>query len=142
MTQHRLLVAIAVLAALLGWLLSGREPTRQAATDVMPTLNLAAPPQGGDFTLDSVAGPVRLADLRGQVVLIYFGYTTCPDICPTNLAFLAAALRELTPDELQRVRVLFVSVDPERDDTPRLAVYAAYFHPNIQGVTGAPEQVA
>ncbi len=142
MTRHRPLVAIAVLAALLGWLLSGWEPTRRAATEVTSALDLAAPPQGGDFTLDSAAGPVRLSDLRGQVVLLYFGYTTCPDICPTNLAFLAAALRELTPDELQRVRVLFVSVDPERDDLPRLAVYAAYFHPNIQGVTGTPEQVA
>ena len=75
-------------------------------------------------------------------MLIYFGYTTCPDICPTNLAFLAAALRELTPDELKRVRVLFVSVDPERDDLRRLTEYAAYFHPHIQGVTGTPEQVA
>ncbi len=101
-----------------------------------------AAPTGGDFTLDAASGPVDLASLRGQVVLIYFGYTLCPDICPTNLAMIATALKALTPEERERVRGLFVSVDPERDDPQRLALYAAYFHPNILGVTGTPEQVA
>jgi len=99
-------------------------------------------PQGGDFTLEAASGPVDLASLRGQVVLIYFGYTLCPDICPTNLAMMAGALKAMTPAERERVRGLFVSVDPERDDPQRLAQYAAYFHPNILGVTGNPEQVA
>ncbi len=99
-------------------------------------------PQGGDFTLEAASGPVDLASLRGQVVLIYFGYTLCPDICPTNLAMIARALKDMTPEERERVRGLFVSVDPERDDPQRLAQYAAYFHPNILGVTGNPEQVA
>ena len=105
-------------------------------------LELATPPTGGDFTLDSAAGPVRLSDLRGQVVLVYFGYTFCPDICPTNLVYIANALRSLQPTELKRTRVLFVSVDPERDTPERLAGYVAYFHPNILGLTGTPEQLA
>lgn len=101
-----------------------------------------AAPTGGDFTLDEASGPVDLASLRGRVVLIYFGYTLCPDICPTNLAMIATALKALTPEERERVRGLFVSVDPERDDPQRLALYAAYFHPNILGVTGTPDQIA
>jgi protein SCO1 len=105
-------------------------------------LDLASPPQGGDFVLDSVNGPVALADLRGNVVLIYFGYTWCPDICPTNLVLIAGALKALTPEELERVRVLFVSVDPERDSVERLAEYSGYFHPEILGLTGTPEQIA
>jgi len=83
-----------------------------------------------------------LSNLRGQVVLVYFGYTFCPDICPTNLVQIAEALRSLQPSELERTRVLFISVDPERDDPGRLAGYVAYFHPNILGLTGTPEQLA
>ena len=97
---------------------------------------------GGDFTLDSSAGPVSLSDLRGRVVLLYFGYTACPDICPTNLIRIADALRALRPAELERTRVLFVSVDPERDAPEHLARYAAYFHPNVLGLTGAPALLA
>jgi protein SCO1 len=106
------------------------------------TANSSVPATGGDFTLDSATGPVSLVELRDQVVLIYFGYTWCPDICPTNLAMIASALKALAPDELSRVRVLFVSVDPGRDDVQRLAKYAGYFHPNILGLTGTPEQLA
>ena len=144
MTRRRLLVAIFVLAGLTVWLLLFWDPRMngQGLDQGRAPIELAARPTGGDFTLDSVAGPVRLADLRGRVVLIYFGYTACPDICPTNLAFIAAALRELSAVELERVRVLFISVDPERDNPQRLAQYAAYFHPSILGVTGSPEQVA
>jgi protein SCO1/2 len=76
------------------------------------------------------------------VVLLYFGYTMCPDICPTALAFLAQALSTLEPGELEQVQVVFVSVDPERDTPERLESYSAFFHNNILGITGTPEQVA
>jgi len=99
-------------------------------------------PRGGDFVLRDVAGPVALADFRGKVVLLYFGYTFCPDICPTSLALMSQALGKMTPDELKRVQGLFVSVDPERDTPERLATYAGYFHPNIRGITGTPQEVA
>jgi protein SCO1/2 len=92
-------------------------------------------PPGGDFMLTSADGPVALADLRGKAVLIYFGYATCPDVCPTSLALIATALRALTPAERERVRVLFVSVDPARDTPARLKPYATHFHPDIIGVT-------
>jgi protein SCO1/2 len=99
-------------------------------------------PPGGDFTLESADGPVALERLRGQVVLIYFGYAACPDVCPTALALTTQGLMALTPDELARVRVLFVSVDPERDTLAHLKQYAGYFHPNITGVTGSHAALA
>jgi protein SCO1 len=105
-------------------------------------LPLAAMPEGGDFTLQSADGPVALRDFRGKVVLLYFGYTYCPDICPTSLAATAEALKELTPDELARVAVILVSVDPKRDTPARLKEYARFFHPAIVGVTGTPEEIA
>ena len=132
-----LLTAVALTAALVGVLLFW---TPAAPED---------PPAGGvplgtpvDFTLRSPAGPLHLADLRGKVVLVYFGYTSCPDVCPTSLAATAAGLRRLAPAELAQVVTLFVSVDPERDTQPRLGEYAGFFHPSILGVTGSPRAVA
>ena len=98
-------------------------------------------PKGGDFQLQSADGPVSLKDYRGKVVVIYFGYTWCPDVCPTSLGMLSAALNELTEEELSRFQALFISVDPERDSVERLKEYGAYFHPSILGITGTPEQL-
>ena len=136
-----LAVLVIVLATLLAWLLWFWEPAPAPAYRHQP-LTLAATPTGGDFRLDSAAGTLDLRDLRGKVVLLYFGYTFCPDICPTNLVFIATALKSLTPEELARVQVLFISVDPQRDDPRRLAEYGAYFHPNIRGVSGSADQLA
>lgn len=94
------------------------------------------PGMGGDFTLDSIHGPVSLKDFRGKVVPIYFGYTSCPDICPTSLSALGQALKQLDEHELSQVQGLFISVDPERDGLDKLAEYAKYFHPGMLGITG------
>ena len=107
-----------------------------------PPLPRAAMPEGGDFTLQSADGPVALKDLRGKVVLLYFGYTYCPDICPTSLVATAEGLKDLKPDELARVAVILISVDPKRDTPARLKEYARFFHPVIVGVTGAPGDIA
>jgi len=141
--MHKLLpIAVIVgLAVLLVWLLVGWQPAGDDNT-AHRALGLAAEPTGGDFRLHAADGPVSLVDLRGKVVLIYFGYTWCPDICPTNLAIIALALRALAPAELTQVQVLFVSVDPERDTPKRLQEYAAYFHPAIVGVTGSQAEIA
>lgn len=141
MQRSLLIAAVVVLLGVLVWLLGPWTPANRPSGPHR-AIELAAPPVGGDFRLQSATGPIDLKDLRGRVVLVYFGYTWCPDICPTNLAFIAAALKSLAPEELSRVQVLFVSVDPERDDVQRLAQYTAYFHPQILGLTGTPGEIA
>ena len=106
---------------------------------LLPRAAIAA---GGDFTLQSANGPVSLKDYRGKLVLVYFGYTYCPDICPTSLAATAEGLKQLKPEELARVAMIFISVDPKRDTPARLAEYVEFFHPAIVGVTGTPETIA
>lgn len=96
---------------------------------------------GGDFTLQSNKGPVSLSDFKGKLVALYFGYTHCPDICPTSLLAMSAAFKQLAPDELEQVQGVFISVDPERDTSERLAEYTAYFHPGIIGLTGSLDQL-
>ncbi|MBS0002243.1 MAG: SCO family protein [Thioalkalivibrio sp.] len=103
---------------------------------------LATAPQGGDFALSRDGQAFSLADHRGQVVLLYFGYTSCPDVCPTSMAVMRQALRQLDATELERVQGVFVSVDPERDRPEQLAEYAGFFHPNILGVTGSEAELA
>lgn len=90
--------------------------------------------RGGDFTLNSPDGPLSLSDLRGKVVLIFFGYTSCPDVCPVSLARIDSCFSGLSPEELQQVRALFITLDPERDTLDRLQKYTSYFHPNIIGL--------
>jgi protein SCO1/2 len=97
--------------------------------------------KGGDFTLNSSKGEVSLADFRGKVSLIYFGYTMCPDICPTNLSMMANAFTQLSKQELKGVQGIFISVDPERDTLERLAEYTHYFHPSILGLTATPDVI-
>lgn len=103
---------------------------------------LAAAPVGGDFILDGPKGPVALHDFVGKLVLLEFGYTYCPDICPTSLSILAQALEKLTPGELAKVQAIFVSVDPERDTVERLVEYTNFFHPAIVGLTGTTDRLA
>jgi protein SCO1/2 len=99
-------------------------------------------PQGGDFALQSADGPVDTKALRGNVLLVFFGYTNCPDICPASLAAGAQALISLSADERAKTRLIMVSVDPERDTLAKLKAYAAYFHTGMVGVTGTPEEIA
>lgn len=97
-------------------------------------------PPGGDFTLNSTTGPVELRSLRGKVVLIYFGYTHCPDICPTSLAAVSKALSALTPAERDKVAALMISVDPPRDTPERMREYTSFFHPRLVGLVGTPTE--
>ncbi len=90
---------------------------------------------GGEFTLSSASGDISLKDFRGKVVLIYFGYTSCPDVCPTSLGALSAALKKLSDQEMAQFQPLFISVDPARDNVEKLATYSQYFHPKMIGAT-------
>ncbi len=84
---------------------------------------------------------VRLSEFRGKYALVSFGYTFCPDVCPTTLAMLAR-LKEILGKDRERVAVAFVSIDPERDTPDRAADYAAGFNSTFVGLSGTPEQVA
>lgn len=99
-------------------------------------------PPGSDFVLQSADGPVDSKTLRGKVLLIYFGYTHCPDVCPASLAAGGQALNALTPAEQAKVRLMMVSVDPGRDTLQHLKEYTAFFHPQLTGITGSPEEIA
>ncbi len=94
-----------------------------------------------DFSLTTDLGSWQLSSLRGKVVLVVFGYTSCADVCPTSLQILAEAFDQLEPELQEQARGVFVSLDPERDDNAKLRQYASFFHPNIIGVTGTQQQV-
>lgn len=95
-----------------------------------------------NFTLQTAQGELDFSRLRDNLVLLYFGYTHCPDVCPTSLALLGFALHKLEEDELKQVRAVFISVDPARDSIERLAEYTQYFHPSLIGATGTARQIA
>ncbi|MDG4813333.1 SCO family protein [Hydrogenovibrio sp. 3SP14C1] len=107
----------------------------------MTTASIPQKPDGGDFTLTSSSGPISLSDYEGKLVLLYFGYTFCPDICPTNLGNIAMAYQQLTPSEKQQIQILFISVDPNRDTPDRLKQYADYFNSNMIGLTGTKSTI-
>jgi protein SCO1 len=121
------LVAAPLIAAVLNGC-SEQQPYRlQSIRGLMPRL---------EFQLtDDTGRDVTAVSYRGDVVLLYFGYTHCPDVCPTTLATLAQALARLGRDA-SRVRVLFVTVDPQRDTAPLLKRYMGYFGPQFIGARG------
>jgi protein SCO1/2 len=97
---------------------------------------------GRDFKLTDHNGkPRTLADFRGKVVVLFFGYTQCPDVCPTTLSDLAAALQKLGADA-SRVQVLFVTIDPERDTPVLLSSYVPAFNPTFLGLYGNAAETA
>lgn len=123
-----LVAAIAIAARLLLW--SGGEHAGGASI-------------GGPFALvDQDGRAVTEQTYRGRWMLIYFGYTFCPDVCPTALAVVAQALDKLPPGDRNLVAPIFVTIDPARDTAAVLKDYVAAFHPAMIGLTGSDEQVA
>jgi protein SCO1/2 len=114
----------------------------------------AAPPSAGGVQLPqgmTLGGPFSLTDQNGRAVtesdfagrflLVYFGFTYCPDVCPTELGTIASAL-DLLDGQAERVTPVFISVDPERDTPAAMADYVSRFHPRMVGLTGTPQQVS
>lgn len=127
-------LVVAALAAAIGFL---------AVQRLAPSANVAEPvPIGGPFRLTSEADkPITDADLLGKPFALYFGFTRCPDVCPTSMADVAVLLQRLGPLAAD-FRVYFVSVDPERDTAALLAEYTDAFDPRIVGLTGTPDEIA
>ena len=96
---------------------------------------------GGDFNLLAADGPVSLQQYRGRVVLIFFGFTSCPDICPIALSVISRVFAELDAEEMGKVGALFVSLDPQRDTPEVLLKYTGYFHPGIVGIGGKIDDI-
>ena len=136
--------AIVAVAAATAWL-AARDPPpadrRADAARLMNELMSGRVPVGGPFVLADAAGRrVALADFRGKLVLLYFGYATCPDVCPTDLGIIAQTLRDLG-DAGDQVQPVFVTLDPERDTPEVLREYAAAFHPRLVALTGTEGEI-
>ncbi|HEX7922209.1 MAG TPA: SCO family protein [Bradyrhizobium sp.] len=114
--------------------------TRSAA-EIMDILMWNREPVGGPFALTDQAGHARTdKEFRGRLMLVYFGFTYCPDVCPTDLQAMALALDKLGPDGDQ-VQPIFITVDPERDTAAHLAEYVPLFHPRLIGLTGSDDAI-
>jgi protein SCO1/2 len=97
---------------------------------------------GGPFTLTDETGKrVTDKDYRGRYMLVFFGFTACPDICPAGLQLMSAVLDKLGP-KADRITPILISVDPERDTPQKLAAYVKNFNPRLVGLTGTPEEIA
>lgn len=121
-------------------LLAGCERTPPAPKFQLTDITDA--PFGHGFSLTDHNGQARsLADFRGKVVAVFFGFTHCPDVCPTTLAEMAQVLSELGPDA-QRVQVLFITVDPDRDTPEVLKQYVPSFNPGFLGLSGDSDAIA
>jgi cytochrome oxidase Cu insertion factor (SCO1/SenC/PrrC family) len=111
---------------------------------LLPSVNVRSVGQalvGGPFTLtDDTGKRVTDQDFRGKFMLVFFGFTYCPDVCPTALQVMAAALDKLGPNA-ERITPVLISIDPERDTPAQLAVYVKSFHPRLVGLTGSPAEI-
>lgn len=117
--------------------------SRAATLDGLRGVRLSPPRPKPDFTLTDTDGrPFNFqADTKGDVTLLYFGYTNCPDVCPTHLTNIAAALRRISPEARARVRVVFVTTDPDRDTPTRLRQWLDNFDKRFVGLRGSIDSV-
>ena len=130
------------LIAFIGGLVIAQQYFSKRSLPASKQIPIAGKQFGGEFTLQPEGGKsISLSDFKGKVVVIYFGFTSCPDVCPTSLAIIGSAMKSLSDDEVADVQGLFISLDPERDTEDKLNVYASYFHKNFKGITGTIEQV-
>lgn len=113
-----------------------QQLSSRSAAEAMDVLMWAREPVGGPFTLIDHTGKARTdADFRGKLLVVYFGFTYCPDICPTDLQNIGLALDRLGA-AAEGVQPLFITLDPERDTAAHLADYVPMFHPQLIGLTG------
>lgn len=122
-----LLIAFACGAALSAYLQNRPVPSTLHSTQLLEGANHSA---------------VNIFDPQDpRIRILYFGFTRCPDVCPTSLAMLSAAMKQLTPSELSHIRPIFITLDPERDKGEDTQAYAHYFHPNLEGYSGSLDTI-
>jgi len=136
-SSRRLLAGAALLAGLLALSVAACGPSAPPFTST----DITGASFGRDFALSDHHGQRRhLADFRGRAVILFFGYTHCPDVCPTAMERFNQVVQRLGP-AAAKVQVLFVTLDPERDTREKLAQYVPFFHPGFLGLTGTVEEV-
>jgi cytochrome oxidase Cu insertion factor (SCO1/SenC/PrrC family) len=117
----------------------------EARAKLLPAVNVRSVGQamvGGPFTLTDHTGKhVTDRDFRGRTLVVFFGFTFCPDVCPSALQVIAAAIDKLGAKG-QSITPILISVDPERDTSAQLAAYVQSFHPRLIGLTGTPAEIA
>lgn len=137
--------AVLMAALLCGlWVASpaSAQSSSRFAAELMDAVMWNREPIGGAFKLNDQTGKIRTdADFRGQLILVYFGFTYCPDICPTDLQQIGLAMEQLG-DDAKSVQPLFITLDPERDTSEHLAQYVPLFHPRLLGLTGSIKDVS
>lgn len=142
--NRRTLLASAVVALPLPLALGGCDrvlPGGSSGKPAFKAVDITGAEYARSLSLTDPDGQRRtLADYRGKVVLVFFGYTQCPDVCPTTMAELAEVKRSLGADGA-RVQGIFVTVDPERDTAELLKAYVANFGPDITGLRGTPDEI-
>jgi len=145
-TSHRAfvwLILVAALAAAAGLWLGGRLSSRTSAPALDSAVLYPQPRPVREFRLAQTSGkPLTVADWQGHWNIVYFGYASCPDVCPMTLATFKAAAKTLADRGLaDRVRFDFISVDPQRDTPEKLGPYVAYFNADFIAATGTDEQL-
>lgn len=147
MTRMRPLIAVAALilaavAAVFLWRAGDSSNVKGAAGEAGSSQGQGTPTIGGDFTLTDQDGRrVTQADFQGKYMLIYFGFTFCPDVCPTELQIMGGALEALG-DEAAKIQPILITIDPDRDTPEVLAKYVKQFDPRLIGLTGSADEIA
>ncbi len=133
---------LTLLVLLIGIAIIGFTTYQLTQTNQSASRNSGKALIGGDFTLTDQNGKtVTNKDFEGKYALIYFGYTYCPDVCPTELQVMTSAL-EMLGDDAKKVQPIFISIDPDRDTPELMKDYVSNFFPGMVGLTGTKEQVA
>ncbi len=134
-------VALALVCVIFAAPVVANEVAEPSPAELIEGLISGRAPVGGPFELTDQTGHRRTdADFRGKLVVLYFGYTYCPDVCPTELQSISLALDKLGA-MAEAVQPLFITVDPERDTPARLAEYVSSFHPRLIGLTGSVAEI-
>lgn len=132
--------ALAMLAFFIGGSMAPAEELQPSAAQMMDELMFGRGTVGGPFALTDQDGRLRRdSDFRGRLMIVYFGYTFCPDVCPTDLMAITQALDALGP-EAAGIQPVFITIDPERDNQV-MAEYLKAFHHSFIGLTGSPEDI-
>ena len=138
------MVLVVIVVAVAGLLHRSGQPRVMSAAELMENnaFLLAAPQSIGEFELIDHHGQAFTPErLKGKWTLVFFGYTYCPDVCPTTLSLLNKFVRQLDSDEAEDTGVLMVSVDPARDTVEKLAAYIPFFNADFIGVCGEPQEI-